>query len=50
MRGVKIKVNGKEYTLIRKVWDEYQDCHWYYVKEVDEPFCDLGDDIEEIWK
>lgn len=50
MKGLKIKVNGKEYTLIRKVYDPYQECHFYYTKEVDEPFCDLCEDIEEIWK
>lgn len=48
MRGLLIKVNGKEYHLIRKVYDPYQDCHFYYTKEYDEPFCDLSDDIEEL--
>lgn len=43
----KIKVNGKEYTLIRKVYDAYNECHWYYTVEIDEPFCDLCDQIEE---
>ena len=44
----KIKVNNKEYTLIRKTYDAFQECHWYYTEEIDEPFCDLCDDIEEI--
>ena len=48
MRGNLIKVNGREYHLIRKVYDEYQECHWYYTREQDEPFCDLCDDIEEV--
>lgn len=42
-----IRVNGRTYTLIRKKWDPYQECHWFYTKELDEPFCDLCDDIEE---
>ena len=50
MRGLKIKVNGQEYNLIRKVYDPYNECYFYYTKEADEPFCDLCDDIEEIWK
>lgn len=45
---MKIRVNNKEYVVIRKKWDAYQECHWYYVREFDEPFCDLCDDIEEI--
>lgn len=43
----KILVNGKEYTLIRKVYDPYNECNFYYVTESDEPFCDLCEDI--IW-
>ena len=43
----KIKVNGIEVTLIRKVWDQDTRCHWYYTQERDEPFCDLCDYIEE---
>lgn len=50
MRGNKIRVNGVEYNLIRKVYDPFIDAHLYYVKEFDEPFCDLNDDIEELWK
>ena len=42
----KIVINGKELTLLRRVWDDYNECHWYYTKERDEPFCDLCDDIE----
>ena len=42
-----VKINGKKYHLIRKTWDPYQECHWYYTEEVDEPFCDLCDEIEE---
>lgn len=45
---MKIRINNHEYELIRKVWDAYQECHWYYVKEYDEPFCDLCDDIEAL--
>ena len=45
----KIRVNNKEYTLIRKVYDEYNECFFYYAKESDEPFCDLCDDIEEFY-
>ena len=48
MRGNKIKVNGVEYNLIRKVYDPYNECYFYYTKEFDEPFCDLSDNIEEI--
>lgn len=47
MKSRFIRVNGKIYTLIRKQWDAYQECHWYRVVELDEPFCDLCDDIEE---
>lgn len=47
-KKVKIKVNGKTYILRRKVYDSYNDCHFYYTSEADEPFCDLCDDIEEI--
>lgn len=43
----KIKINGKEYTLIRKSYDAYNECYFYYTKECDEPFCDLCDDIKE---
>ena len=46
----KIKVNGKIYNLIRKTYDSYNECHFYYTSEVDEPFCDLCDDIEEIYE
>lgn len=44
----KVLINGVEYTLIRKVWDSYNECHWYYIVERDEPFCDLCDKIEEL--
>jgi len=43
----KIKINGKEFNLIRKVYDAYNECYFYYTEEADEPFCDLCDDIEE---
>ena len=48
MKQSKIKVNGKIYSLIRKTYDAYNECHWYYTTECDEPFCDLCDDIEEL--
>ena len=47
MKSEFIRVGGRIYTLDRKVWDSYQECHWYYTRELDEPFCDLCDDIEE---
>ena len=50
MKGLKIKVNGKEYMLIKKVYDPYKECYFYYTKEIEEPFCDLDEDVEEIHK
>lgn len=47
-RKIKIKVNNRIYDLIRKTYDSYNDCHFYYTAEADEPFCDLCDEIEEI--
>ena len=44
----KILVNGREYTLIRKTYDAFNECYFYYTVETDEPFCDLCDDIKEI--
>ena len=50
MRAIdKVKVNGKEYILDRKVYDAFNECFFYYVRGADEPFCDLCDDIEEIY-
>ena len=43
-----IVINGELYTLIEKVWDAYNECYFYYVEGVDEPFCDLCDDIQEL--
>ena len=44
----KVKINGKAYTLVYKEYDEYDECYYYYVRETNEPFCDLDDDIEEL--
>ena len=44
----KIIVDGIEYTLVRKTYDAFFDCHLYYVAERDEPFCDLNCNIEEV--
>jgi len=46
----KIKINGKEYTLIRKYYDPYYECTYYYTDEQDEPFCDLDNTIEVIYE
>ena len=43
-----IKVDGVTFTLIKKVYDSYLECYFYYVKESKQPFCDLDGTIEEI--
>ena len=43
-----IIVNGKKYELIKKSYDWVYECYYYYVKEQDEPFCDLNDDIKIV--
>ena len=48
MKMEQIKVNGKIRYLIRKVYDQDNDCHFYYTTERDEPYCDLIDKIEVI--
>lgn len=45
---MKIKVHNKIYEVIRKTYDTYYECYFYYVGERDEPFCDLSDDIEVV--
>lgn len=47
MKKRKIYVNGVEFTLVNKVYDEYNECYFYYVRECDEPFCDLCEEIKE---
>lgn len=47
MKKRKIFVNGVEFTLVNKVYDEYNECYLYFVKECDEPFCDLYEEIRE---
>lgn len=43
-----IKVDGITFTLLKKVYDTYLKCYFYYVKECSEPFCDLDGTIEVI--
>ncbi len=45
---MKIRVNDKEYEVIRRVYDPYYECYFYYVREYDEPICDLDVEVIEL--
>lgn len=47
MKPEKIMINGKEYTLKRKIYDSTNNCYFYYTYEEKEPFCDLCDIVED---
>lgn len=44
-----IKINGKIYHLVRKEYDPLINGYYYFVQERNEPFCDLDDEIEEVY-
>lgn len=43
----KIIVDGKPYTLVRKLFDPFNECYLYRVKETARTFSDLDNDIKE---
>lgn len=45
---MRIKVNDKEYEVIRKVYNPYYECYYYYIKEYDEPFIDADAEVIEL--
>lgn len=45
---LKILVDGSVYILRKKEYDYLRECHIFYVKDREEPFNDLDNDIEEL--